>query len=446
MTKTNEKILVVDDHPDIVKILEDRLVSIGYSVITASDGEAALKEAVNQEPDLILLDIQMPKISGMTVLKRLRSQGVDSQVILVTAFGTIEKAVEAMKEGAYDFITKPFSSDHMQLVIKKALEARSLKRENRYLWETVNGEHREVLGESEKIKSAIDFAKRAARSPATILLLGESGVGKEVFARMIHRESPRAKRPFVVINCVALRDELLESELFGHEKGSFTGALQTKQGKLEIAHGGTVFLDEIGDFKPELQVKLLRVLQEREFERVGGVNPIRVDIRILAATHRDIRALVRQGTFREDLFFRLNVITLQLPPLRERREDIPLLANELLRQACYAMKRPMLSFSKEAIESLVLYPFPGNVRELRNLIEGAVALSKEDILQPENFPLLSQEEPDDESGGYHEMVRNYSKRIIQETFEKAGGNQGRAAELLGLQRTYLSRLTKKLDL
>ncbi len=441
-----EKILIVDDHPDIVQVLEDRLTSLGYTVITASDGEEALAKTSEQGPDLILLDIQMPKMDGMGVLKKLRLQSIEIPVVMITAFGTIEKAVEAMKEGAYDFIAKPFSSEHIQLVIKKALETKRLKRENRYLWETVHSTDQEVLGKSEPIRKAVELAKKAAKSPATVLLLGESGVGKEVFARMIHRESPRSKRPFIVINCVALRDELLESELFGHEKGAFTGAVQTKPGKLELAHGGTIFLDEIGDFKPELQMKLLRVLQEREFERVGGIRPIRVDIRILAATHRNMLELVQKGTFREDLFFRLNVISLNIPPLRERKEDIPLFVDYLLGQSCQTMQRSLLTISKEAMEDLIHYDYPGNIRELRNIIERAVVLSQGEILQPEYFALLATAAQTEPSGDYHDLIQNYSKQLIEQTLKKTGGNQKKTAELLGLQRTYLSRLIKNMRL
>ncbi len=440
----SEKILVVDDNPDILKILEDRIESLGYRVVTARDGEQALERVADEEPDLVFLDIQIPKIDGMAVLKSLRSQATDLPIIIITAFGTIEKAVEAMKEGAYDFVTKPFSSEYIQIVIKKALEARTLKQENRYLLEAVNAPYQEVLGESQKIKRAIEIARKAAESPATVLLLGESGAGKEVFARMIHRESPRARRPFIVVNCVALRDELLESELFGHEKGAFTGAHQMKRGKLEVAHGGTVFLDEIGDFKPEMQAKFLRVIQEREFERVGGIRPIRVDIRILAATHRNIEEEVRKGHFREDLFFRLNVITLTLPTLRERKEDIPLLVSHLLIQSCQAMKIRQMTISQEAIDHLMRYDFPGNIRELRNLIERAVVLAREETLRPEDFPLPAGYEGAEKSTHYHDLMRGHARQVIEQAFQKADGNQGKAAEILGLQRTYLSRLTKKL--
>jgi DNA-binding NtrC family response regulator len=448
MTPIKGKILVVDDDPDIREILQDRLESLGHAVVTAEDGQEALEKSAKEEPDLMFLDLQLPQIDGMQVLKRVRDYP-DLTVIIITAFGTIEKAVEAMKEGAFDFITKPFSPDHLDLVIKKALECRALKQENLYLRGEVNAPFLEILGESPKMKDVMETAQKVAATSSTVLLLGESGTGKEMFARSIHRWSPRSKMPFVVVNCVALRDELIESELFGHEKGAFTGAHQLKRGKLEIANGGTVFLDEIGDFKPDLQVKLLRVIQEREFERVGGTKPIRVDIRIIAATNQDLHQKVQKGRFREDLFFRLNVVPISLPPLRERTTDVPLLTRFFLSRSCQGMKKPVMKISTDAMDLLTRYHWPGNVRELSNVIERAVVLAEGDEILAENLSLLPVTTfPEENHPGkhYHDSVRSHQIQVIRNALHKCGGNQARAAELLGLQRTYLSRLIKKLNI
>ncbi|MBI5747080.1 MAG: sigma-54-dependent Fis family transcriptional regulator, partial [Nitrospirae bacterium] len=381
-----EKILVVDDDPDIRQILCDRILALGYQVATAENGIEALEKVTQEGPDLIFLDLQMPQLSGMQVLKKVRERS-DLPVVIISAFGTIEKAVEAMKEGAFDFITKPFCPDHIEIVIKKALDCRALKQENIHLKAEVNAPYLEIVGESPRLKETIEIAQRVAVTTSTVLLLGESGTGKEIFARSIHRWSDRSKGPFVAINCVALRDELIESELFGHEKGSFTGAVQMRQGKLEIADGGTVFLDEIGDFKPDLQAKLLRFLQEREFERVGGNKGINVDVRIIAATNRDLNKVIHEGGFREDLFFRLNVVAISLPALRERREDVPALAQFFLRRYCQIVKKPLMKISPEAMDKLIAYHWPGNVRELGNMIERAVVLARGREIMAEDLPL-----------------------------------------------------------
>ena len=300
----------------------------------------------------------------------------DVTVVMITAYGTIERAVEAMKEGAYDFIPKPFEPDHVALIVAKALERETLKRGIEILTEQVDDRHRMIVGQSVPINRAVETAKKAAASRSTILLLGESGTGKEIFARAIHNWSDRKDKPFVAINCVGLSKELLESELFGHEKGAFTGALQLKKGKMELAHGGTVFLDEVGDISTELQTKLLRFLQEREFERVGGTKPISVDVRIIAATNRDLGTAIREGHFREDLYYRLNVVPLTLPPLRERKEDIPGLANYFLRRSALETKKNFTGVTEEALQKLIAYEWPGNVRELANVIESAVVLGQ----------------------------------------------------------------------
>jgi DNA-binding NtrC family response regulator len=448
MTSRKATIMVVDDDPDIRLILEDRLEALNYWVVTATNGGEALEKIAQEEPDLLFLDLQMPGMDGMQVLRKLKGHS-DLAIIIITAFGTIEKAVEAIKEGAFDFITKPFSPEHLDLVIKKALERKALRQENLYLKSEMNAAAVEIVGKNAKLQNAIEIAKKVAATSSTVLLLGESGSGKEVFARSIHRWSPRAQGPFVVVNCVALRDELLESELFGHEKGAFTGAHEMRKGKLEIANGGTVFLDEIGDFKPDLQAKLLRVIQEREFERVGGNKHIHVDIRIIAATNRDLQQDVQEGRFREDLFFRLNVVAISLPPLRDKKEDIPLLADLFLRRCCRILKKPPLKLSAEAMDHLMAYHWPGNVRELANLIERAVILAKGTEIVPEDLPLLRGKNSSAGSlqeNNYHAAIRSYQKEVIRQALQSTAGNQAKAARLLGLQRTYLSRLIRKLNI
>ncbi len=445
-----EIILLVDDDEDIRTIIKDRLEKLGYHVLTAGNGQEALRSIDTQEPDVVILDLQMPVMDGMEVIRRLKDNP-QLPIIVLTAFGTIEKAVEAMKAGAFDFVTKPFSPDHLDVMIKKALDYRALRRNNLYLQSEIDASFPAIIGESQKIREAVNIAQKVAGTSSTVLLLGESGTGKEMFARLIHRTSERSGKPFIVVNSVALRDELFESELFGHEKGAFTGAYLMKRGKLEIADGGTVFFDEIGDLKPELHAKLLRVLEEREFERVGGNRPIRVDIRTVAATNQDLYKKVQEGKFRDDLFFRLNVVTIKLPLLRERKEDIPSLISFFLNDVCREMKRPVMTISHEAMHHLLSYHWPGNVRELKNLIERAVVLAGSDVkeITPLDLPLPPFNLRMEESctvGPYHESVLHYQKEVIRRAMEHTGGNQAKAAALLNLQRTYLARLIRKLNI
>ncbi len=368
MTALGETILVVDDDPYIQEALGDRLESLGYRVSRASDGQQALELIDHQDPQMVFLDIEMPGMKGLDVLREIRKREKDFPVVMITAYGSIDLAVEAMKEGAYDFIPKPFKANHIALVVEKAMERQRLRREKEVLSEEVDKRYRLVAGNSTKLNAAIGAAKKAAASKSTILLLGESGTGKELFARAIHNWSERKDRPFIAINCVGLSKELLESELFGYEKGAFTGASQLKRGKIEIANGGTVFLDEVGDISEELQAKLLRFLQEREFERVGGTQLIRVDVRIIAATNRNLDAAVKEGRFREDLFYRINVVPIVLPPLRGRKEDVPSLAQFFMQRFSIESKKSFTDISQEALEALHAYDWPGNVRELANVI------------------------------------------------------------------------------
>jgi len=448
------KILIVDDDADIVMMLEDRLQASGYDTVTASEGQQALDQIAHESPQLILLDLTLPKLSGLEVLKRLSQMKLSEPlpVIVMTAHGSIEAAVDAMKEGAYDFLTKPLDSEHLLIVIRKALERDSLRRQVAYLRSEVDGRYASIVGNSPAVSSVVEAAQRAAKSDASVLLLGESGTGKELFARSIHQWSLRATMPLIVINCVALTETLLENELFGHERGAFTGADRQQKGKLEMADGGTVFLDEIGDMSLPLQAKLLRVLQDREFQRVGGTKTVSVNIRIIAATNKDLRQAIKAGQFREDLYFRLNVVTLTLPPLRERQGDVAALAQFFLDRHTRDAKRPGMTLSPSALENLSRYPWPGNIRELDNVIARAVVLSPKETIEPDMLALLPDDaglrRPEEDKlpyldMSYHESMEHHSRYIITRAMERAEGNQTKAAESLKLQRTYLARLLKQ---
>src|SRR5258706_10105945 len=421
------RILVVDDDAHIRQALVDRFTARKFDVRSAGSGKEALAKISREHPDVVLLDLQLPEGDGFWVLKQLRDEGIEATVVVITAFGSVDKAVQAMKEGAYDFIQKPFEPALVEETVRRALERTSLRR-------TVRAQAAEpvVIG----LAAAVDLAKKAAKSDATVLLLGESGTGKEVIARFIHRSGP-----FVAVNAAALAETLLESELFGHEKGAFTGAVARRAGKFELAHGGTIFLDEIGDISPALQAKLLRVLQERAFERVGGTETITVDVRIVAATNQDLKKRVAEGKFREDLFYRLNVLSITLAPLRERRADIRPLAEHFLR-----VLKPGVKFGPGTLDAFDRYDWPGNVRELRYAVERAVALHEGDEISPGDLPpevLLSASLAPD---SFHGQVEDYRRRLIVETLARFGGNQTRAAEALKLQRTYLARLIRQLGI
>ena len=442
-------ILVVDDDADIRAVLRDRLDSLHYQVFEAQCGRDALAFLEQQNVQMILLDVVMPDMDGLTVLGEIRKRGLDVTVIMITAYATIERAVQAMKHGAYDFIPKPFEPDHIALIVGKALERQTLKRGIEILTEELDDRHRLVVGQSGAMNHALEVARKAAASKSTVLLLGESGTGKEIFARAIHKWSDRKSQPFIAINCVGLSRELLESTLFGHERGAFTGAVEQKKGKLELAHGGTVFLDEVGDISTELQTKLLRFLQEREFERVGGTRPIRVDVRIIAATNRDLNAAVENGHFREDLFYRLNVISLLLPPLRDRKEDISGLANYFVNRFALETKKTFDGIAGDALKKLIAYPWPGNVRELGNEIERALVLGKGPQLTISDLPAKIISAPASRARDdftYHSAVDDFRRDLINKTLAQTQGSRVAAAKILGLQRTYLSRLIKSLGL
>ena len=463
MSTMNKKILVVDDDPDILLMLTDRLEALGYIAVAAHDGEQALECLESEEPGLVLLDLEMPRLSGIQVLERLSQTKVVEQeggtknwiwegdsmhppIIVMTAHGTIQRAVDAMKCGAYDFLTKPLDVDHLTIVIEKTLERESLKRQVAYLRQEVESRYSTIVATTPQMQSLIDLAKRAANSDVTVLLLGESGTGKELFARSIHQWSTRRNMPFVIINCVALQDTLLENELFGHEKGAYTGATALQKGKIEIADGGTLFLDEIGDMTPELQAKLLRLLQDREFHRVGGTKLVRVNIRVLAATNRDLTKAVKSGRFREDLYHRLNVVSFAVPPLRDRPHDIQPLAELFLQRSARELGKPGMHLTQEAVATMQAYSWPGNVRELDNAISRAVVLSTDPAIASEHLRLTEefrQTLPSFDNLTYHDAIDQYGRYLVEQALQHAGGNQTKAAAALGLQRSYLARMVKQ---
>jgi len=445
MEQLRPHILVVDDDLDILTLLRHRLEQLGYAVRTATTGQEALGMLASEQPALVLLDLRLPRLSGLDVLKQLKQTAPELTVIVMTAYGTVEKAVEAMKAGAADFLTKPFTPGHLELVVQKAFERQALERTHHLLQVELEDKAQPLIGDSPALRPVLEQARRAASSAATVLLLGESGTGKEVLARAIHAWSPRRAQPFVVVNCAALSEELIASDLFGHERGAFTGAHQRKPGKLELAAGGTVFLDEIGELPPALQAKLLRVLQEHAFERVGGTRTLQVDIRVIAATNRDLPGAVKAGAFREDLFFRLHVIPLTLPPLRVRPEDLLPLAEFFVQQHSRALKRPGMRLTPEAIECLQHYHWPGNVRELENVLERAVVLSRGAVIQPEDLALSPPESspPVNSAARYQTRLDAVEREVLQDALQAHGGDKRAAARALGMAlSTFYAKLKK----
>jgi DNA-binding NtrC family response regulator len=443
------RILLVDDEPFNLDLLAQELGELGHATDRARSGPEALQQVEALHPDLVLLDYMMPGMNGLDVLAEMRAREWDVPVVMITAHGSIDVAVQAMKLGAQDFVLKPFAPDHIALVVERALEHGRLSRDAVALAEELDERYRLIAGRSAQMAHAVELSRKAAASRATVLLLGESGVGKEVFARAIHGWSERRPEPFIAINCVGLARELLESELFGHEKGAFTGAHRLKKGKLELAHRGTVLLDEVGDISQELQTKLLRFLQEREFERVGATRAISVDVRIIAATNRDLETAVKEGRFREDLYHRLNVVPITLPPLRERREDIPELARHFLERFARETKKRVTDIAPEALEKLRAYSWPGNVRELANVIERAVVLGQGPRIALGDLPpRVIAPEPDvgSETGSYHAAVNAYRRQLLAAALARTGGNRAAAAAALGMHRTHLMRLIKALGI
>jgi DNA-binding NtrC family response regulator len=435
------RILVVDDEEKLRRVIELQLATAGFEVEKAASAEEALK--VVERADLVLTDLKLPGMDGLELLAAIRRQNMRSPVIVMTAFGSVEVAVEAMKSGAVDFLLKPFSLDHLLAVVHKALEVRALRDENRQLKEELGRRYQfdNIVGRSPAMREIFATVERVAPSRATVLLAGESGVGKDLIARAIHFHSPRRDKPFVKINCTAIPENLMESELFGYEKGAFTGANTTKPGKFEQADTGTVFLDEIGDVPPSIQVKLLRVLQEREFERLGSNKTRHIDVRVIAATNQDLRAALEQGTFREDLYYRLNVVPIDIIPLRERMQDIPFLAEHFLNKYALETGKKVDAITPAAMAKLSAYHWPGNVRELENAIERSVVMCTGDQLDAADIKLDNAPRPRAATGEFSlppgMTLDNYEQEIIREALRRADGNKSQAARSLGLTRNAL---------
>jgi two-component system response regulator HydG len=440
-------VLVVDDEPSNVTSLEKIFRREGFRVLTADGAKTALELARTHRVAVVLTDLMMPGVSGLELMKALRQVAPDSETVMMTAYGTVETAVQAMREGAYDFVEKPLKRMTIVKTVKKAAERQLLMAENRSLKQEIkNLTKREIVGSSPALRRVLDVANQAAPSNATVLVLGESGTGKELIARHIHDRSARASGPFVAVNCSAIPETILEAELFGHERGAFTGANERREGRFAKATTGTLFLDEIGELSPAVQVKLLRVLQEGEYEPIGG-DTMQADVRVVAATNRDLDAEVEAGNFREDLYYRLNVIAVTAPPLRSRREDVPLLVDHFLGIYCAKNGRSRLTAPREVVQLLMDYRWPGNVRELENVIERAVVLCRGDTLTvedlPENIRNAATAEPSTITFSVGTPLEDVEHRMIRETLRHAGGDKSVAAQMLGIStRTVYRKLAE----
>ena len=435
------RVVVIDDEVNAASALETLLREDGYEVAKANDGRSGLLLVEKQEPDVVLTDLRMPEMDGIELLSRIKQIRPETMVILMTAYGTVKTAVKAMKLGAEDYLPKPIDVEELEVILQKTLEKKQLLQEARFLRERLDHKYSldNLVGESPEMLAVFKTIRQVAPSGSSVLLMGESGTGKELFAQALHQNSPRRNKPFIKVACSALPETLLESELFGHEKGSFTGALYSRAGRFEMADGGTLFLDEIGDISPTVQIKLLRFLEEREFERVGGNRTYKVDVRIVTATHRDLRKKLQDGSFREDLYYRLNVIEIHIPPLRERAGDIPLLTHHFLGKFAKANQKDVHQISDDAMAMLLRYPWPGNVRELENAIERAVVLTDQPVLTPTHFPTLRRAatEPAAAASGKPAPVAipgstlaELEREAILRTLEAVGGSTSRAAHLL----------------
>ncbi|HET6410665.1 MAG TPA: sigma-54 dependent transcriptional regulator [Anaeromyxobacter sp.] len=433
-----ERVLVVDDEQNARVALRAILTDEGYDVAEAADGEEAIRILPGFAPAVVLADVRMPRVDGITLLRRAREAGSDAVFVMMTAFASVEAAVEAMRAGAENYLVKPLDVNAVLVILDKALEKLRLQRDTANLRERVRERYRfhSIVGDAPELQAVYEVVKRAAPTRATVLILGESGTGKELIAQALHEESPRADRPFIKVNCAALSETLLESELFGHEKGSFTGAVARKEGRFELADGGTLFLDEIGDIAPSLQIKLLRVLQQKEFERVGGTQTLKVDVRLVAATNRDLSGEVRAGRFREDLYYRLNVVAVTLPPLRQRKGDVPALVSHFMEKYGRAYGKEVKGLAPGTLNALLSHDWPGNVRELENVIERAVVLSKGSELTADDLPpTLRGPRPRERAPGAlipGATLYEIEREAILRTLEMVSGSTSRAAEILGI--------------
>ncbi len=450
-SKGGFKVLVVDDEPGHRLMLRANLETEGFQVSEAEDGLKALALLEKEPFDCVLMDVRMPRLGGLEALRELRERFPDLPVIMMTAYASVRSAVECLKAGAEDYLMKPLNVEELLLKVKKVMEVRKLLRENEEFRQRLDEKFgfERIVGNSEAMREVFEIVSMVAPTDATVLVTGESGTGKELVANAIHQRSPRRRRPFVKINCAALPDNLLESELFGHEKGAFTGAVSRREGKFAYADGGTIFLDEITEMSPGTQAKILRVLQEKEFEPLGTNTTVKVDVRVIAATNRNLEEEVENGRFREDLYYRLNVVQIRVPPLRERKDDIPLLADYFLRRNCEKLGKKILGFSREALDALIEYRWPGNVRELENAVERAAILCKGDEITLSLLPDPVRMRREGESEGHAPAIRvgislrEAERRLIIWTLENTGGNRTKAAEMLGISRKTLQNKIKE---
>ncbi len=439
-----ERILVVDDEERMLQLLDKLLTEEGYEVRTAPTAAEALRILGDTDCDLVISDVRMPGMDGLALLKSLNEQGSAATVILMTAYASVTAAVEAIQAGAFHYLTKPFKIDEMLMAVRKSLESHHLRREVKALREEVQERYGldNIVGKSKAMEQVFDMVKRVGKTQSTVLIFGKSGTGKELIAKALHFHSRRSERPFVAVNCSAIPETLMESELFGHTKGSFTGAISNQKGLFEEAHGGTLFLDEVGEIPQSIQVKLLRALQEREIRRIGGRENIQIDVRVISATNRDLEEMVREGGFREDLFYRLNVIPIRIPELRERSEDILLLSEHFLEKFCGENDVPVKKLTRPALQCLMVYGWPGNVRELENVIERTVALCEKDVIDTEDLPPNLREESLDGGApqiGSEVSLDDLERRHIESILQKTGSHQIHAAEILGIDRRTLYR-------
>ena len=444
------RILVVDDEPSHRKMIEAVLSAEGYEISQADDGQTAIVAVEDRFYDLVIMDIRMPKISGIEALKKIKAISPGIPIIIMTAYASVGTAVEALKSGAYDYLIKPLDIEELKILVAKALRFRQLEQENVYLKERLNDrfDFSKILGRSPAMNSLFETMALVAPSEATVLIVGDSGTGKELIASAVHQNSPRKDRPLIKVNCAALPETLLESELFGHEKGAFTGAIARKQGRFQLAHKSSIFLDEIAEMAPATQAKILRVLQEREFEPVGSSQTFKVDTRIIAATNKNLEEEIKAGRFREDLYYRINVVTLVVPPMRERREDIPLLADFFLKQYAEKNNRPIKGFTPRAVDLLMRYDWPGNVRELENVVERAVIMARGDMITPLEFPDVLQDLDEEAKASPLALtagrsLKEVEKVMILRTLEETGGNRTHAAMSLGISRRTLQLKLKE---
>lgn len=436
-----QKILVVDDEQNIRRMLNRVLSSDGFIVKEAINGLEALKRLEEEDYSLVLLDLKMPGLNGIETLKKIREFDINLPIIMISAYGSISEAVEAMKLGALDYLIKPFDIEELKIIVERAIKQYELRVENIYYREEEEKRFNfdEIIGKSKAIKRVLEMVKSVSVTPATVLITGESGTGKELIARAIHKNSPGNKNPFVVVNCVAFSSHLLESELFGHEKGAFTGAISKRIGRFEMANGGTIFLDEIGEVDPVIQTKLLRFLQEKEFERVGSSKSIKVDVRILSATNLDLKKKAEDNNFRQDLYYRLNVFNIEVPPLRERKEDIPLLVEHFIHKYNKILNKKVEEISPQAMELLLNYDYPGNIRELENILERSMIMAKNNIMDETYFAFINKENFSEKKG----TLKEVEKELIIKYLIQNKSNRTKTAELLGISRRSLQNKIKE---